>query len=195
MSSSVIVLTGHTRTFGLPDFSAMLISASMSLFSFLVFTLLLWILSVYVTRTIMARQRSIVHLDDDAHLAQLGHKAELKRHFSTCYAGLGFCYPEFMDCSRGFFVSGFAFWRINVSNMGTYHCRDLQYVPCGVFGRILECLPYRWRTVPLGRYDFLEKWVPLLSWITGWINVSGWIALVASGGLWEASLLLASSRL
>ena len=27
------------------------------------------------------------------------------------------------------------------------------------------------------------KWVPLLSWITGWINVSGWIALTASGGL------------
>ena len=27
------------------------------------------------------------------------------------------------------------------------------------------------------------EWVPLLSWITGWINVSGWIALTASGGL------------
>ena len=25
--------------------------------------------------------------------------------------------------------------------------------------------------------------MPLLSWITGWINVSGWIALTASGGL------------
>lgn len=28
-----------------------------------------------------------------------------------------------------------------------------------------------------------KKYVPILSWITGWINVSGWIALVASGGL------------
>ena len=28
-----------------------------------------------------------------------------------------------------------------------------------------------------------KEWVPILSWITGWINVSGWIALTASGGL------------
>ena len=35
-----------------------------------------------------------------------------------------------------------------------------------------------------------KKWVPLLSWITGWINVSGWIALVASGGLLGSRLIL-----
>lgn len=35
-----------------------------------------------------------------------------------------------------------------------------------------------------------KKWVPLLSWITGWINVSGWIALVASGGLLGSQLIV-----
>jgi choline transport protein len=35
-----------------------------------------------------------------------------------------------------------------------------------------------------------EKWVPLLSWITGWINVSGWIALVCSGGLLGSQLIV-----
>lgn len=28
-----------------------------------------------------------------------------------------------------------------------------------------------------------EAWVPILSWTTGWISVSGWIALTATGGL------------
>jgi choline transport protein len=35
-----------------------------------------------------------------------------------------------------------------------------------------------------------EKWVPLLSWICGWINVSGWIALTASGGLLGSQLIV-----
>jgi choline transport protein len=32
--------------------------------------------------------------------------------------------------------------------------------------------------------------VPILSWTTGWINVSGWIALVASGGLLGSQLII-----
>lgn len=32
--------------------------------------------------------------------------------------------------------------------------------------------------------------MPLFSWITGWINVSGWIALVASGGLLGSQLIV-----
>ena len=35
-----------------------------------------------------------------------------------------------------------------------------------------------------------KRWVPLLSWITGWINTSGWIALVASGGLLGSQLIV-----
>lgn len=35
-----------------------------------------------------------------------------------------------------------------------------------------------------------KKWVPILSWITGWINVGGWIALVASGGLLGSQLIV-----
>ena len=32
--------------------------------------------------------------------------------------------------------------------------------------------------------------MPILSWTTGWINVSGWIALVASGGLLGSQLII-----
>ncbi|PBP18118.1 hypothetical protein BUE80_DR010970 [Diplocarpon rosae] len=34
-----------------------------------------------------------------------------------------------------------------------------------------------------------KSWVPLLSWITGWINVSGWLALICSGGLCCSQLI------
>lgn len=34
-----------------------------------------------------------------------------------------------------------------------------------------------------------KPWVPLASWITGWINVSGWIALTTSGGLLASQLI------
>lgn len=32
--------------------------------------------------------------------------------------------------------------------------------------------------------------MPILSWITGWINCSGWVALVATGGLLGSELIL-----
>ncbi len=39
----------------------------------------------------MAKKDSIVHHDDDAHLAAVGHKQELKRHFSPlAMLGLAF---------------------------------------------------------------------------------------------------------
>ncbi|EAW09389.1 GABA permease GabA [Aspergillus clavatus NRRL 1] len=35
-----------------------------------------------------------------------------------------------------------------------------------------------------------QRWMPILSWITGWVNVSGWVALVATGGLLGSQLIL-----
>ena len=49
---------------------------------------------------------------------------------------------------------------------------------------------YHWVAVIAPR-----KWMALLSWITGWINVSGWIALVASGGLLASQLILGAISL
>ncbi|PHH92614.1 hypothetical protein CDD83_6541 [Cordyceps sp. RAO-2017] len=34
------------------------------------------------------------------------------------------------------------------------------------------------------------KWVPILSWITGWINVAGWVALVATNALLSSQLIV-----
>jgi choline transport protein len=46
----------------------------------------------------------------------------------------------------------------------------------------------------MGRYHWVavitpKRWAPLASWITGWINVSGWIALTTSGGLLASQLI------
>lgn len=35
-----------------------------------------------------------------------------------------------------------------------------------------------------------KSYQPLLSWITGWINTGGWVALVASGGLLGSQLII-----
>lgn len=35
-----------------------------------------------------------------------------------------------------------------------------------------------------------ERWMPILSWITGWVNCSGWVALVATGGLLGSQLVI-----
>ena len=40
-----------------------------------------------------------------------------------------------------------------------------------------------------------KRSVPLLSWITGWINVAGWIALVATGGLLGSQLIVGTIAL
>lgn len=43
---------------------------------------------------------------------------------------------------------------------------------------------YHWVAVTSWR-----KWMPILSWITGWINCSGWVALVATAGLLGSQLI------
>jgi hypothetical protein len=35
-----------------------------------------------------------------------------------------------------------------------------------------------------------QKWMPLLSWITGWVNCAGWVALTATGGLLGSQLVV-----
>ena len=34
------------------------------------------------------------------------------------------------------------------------------------------------------------RWVPIVSWVTGWINTAGWIALTATGGLLSSQVII-----
>lgn len=35
-----------------------------------------------------------------------------------------------------------------------------------------------------------DSWMPIISWITGWVNCSGWVALAATGGVLGSQLIL-----
>jgi amino acid transporter len=35
-----------------------------------------------------------------------------------------------------------------------------------------------------------DRWMPIISWITGWVNCSGWVALAATGGVLGSQLIL-----
>lgn len=89
--------------------------------------------------------------------------------------------------------------------MGTADGGRVQFGACRVTGRVLVSISHGWWTVSFpskcqgtilttSRYHWVavitpKRWVPLASWITGWINVSGWIALTTSGGLLASQLI------
>ncbi|KAJ5248811.1 hypothetical protein N7468_000262 [Penicillium chermesinum] len=125
--------------------------------------------------------------DDDAQLAAMGHRPELKRQFSTwAMLGLAFAvlnvrdqnFPNIpssqylqltdtvLDCSFSELVNQFNIW-------GQHECH------LGAGGQ------YHWVAV-----ISWPRWVPILSWITGWINVAGWVALVATNSLLSSQLIV-----
>ncbi|KAJ5510651.1 Amino acid/polyamine transporter I [Penicillium expansum] len=108
---------------------------------------------------------------DDAQLAQLGHKSELKRNFSMI-SMLGLAFAILNS------------WTALSASLGLS-------LPSGgsasiVWGLVTAGIcQYHWVAVTSWR-----KWMPILSWITGWINCSGWVALVATAGLLGSQLIL-----
>ncbi|KAL2037835.1 hypothetical protein N7G274_009309 [Stereocaulon virgatum] len=139
----------------------------------------------------MARQRSIVHLDDDAHLAQLGHKAELKRHFSPLsMLGLAFAILNSWTALSASLSLALPSGGSTSVIWGLITAGICNMCLAASLAEFLSAYP-----TAGGQYHWVamiswKKWVPLLSWITGWINVSGWIALVASGGLLGSQLIV-----
>ncbi|KAH8426699.1 GABA permease GabA [Aspergillus melleus] len=128
--------------------------------------------------------------DDDAQLAAMGHRAELKRNFSMLsMLGLAFAILNSwtalsaslnLSLSSGGPVS--VVWGLVTAGV----CNLATAVSLAEF---LSAYPtaggqYHWVAVAW------EKWMPILSWITGWANVSGWLALTATGGLLGSELIL-----
>lgn len=129
--------------------------------------------------------------DDDAQLAAMGHKAELNRNFSMLsMLGLAFAILNSwtalsaslsLSLPSGGCVS--VIWGLVTAGI----CNLSTAVSLAEF---LSAYPtaggqYHWVAV-----ISWEKWVPSLSWITGWANVSGWVALTCTGGLLGSQLIL-----
>jgi len=129
-------------------------------------------------------------LDDEAQLQALGHKGELERNFSLLsMLGLAFAILNSwtaLATSLGLALnsggSTSVIWGLVTAGI----CNSCLAASMAEF---LSAYPtaggqYHWVAVITPK-----PWVPLASWITGWINVSGWIALTTSGGLLASQLI------
>ncbi|KAJ5119693.1 hypothetical protein N7448_010362 [Penicillium atrosanguineum] len=130
-------------------------------------------------------------LDDDAQLAQMGHKSELKRQYSLLsMLGLAFAIlNSWTALSASLSLSLPSGGPASVV-WGLVTAGICSLCMAASLAEFLSAYPtaggqYHWVAV-----ISWEKWMPLLSWITGWVNCSGWVALVATGGLLGSQLVL-----
>ncbi|PQE04411.1 GABA permease protein [Rutstroemia sp. NJR-2017a BVV2] len=137
------------------------------------------------------RHSATAHEADAAQLAAMGHKAELDRNFSTLsMMGLAFAIlNSWTALAASLSValpsggSTSVLWGLITAGI----CNLCLAVSLSEY---LSAYPtaggqYHWVAV-----ISWKRYVPILSWITGWINVAGWIALVASGGLLGSQLIV-----
>ncbi|KAL4919628.1 amino acid/polyamine transporter I [Aspergillus aurantiobrunneus] len=145
---------------------------------------------------------------DDLQLAGMGYRPELRRQFST-WALLGLAFAVLNSWTAlsaslsisltsggsssvvwGLVTAGFCNFCIASSLaefLSAYPTAGGQYhwVAASMHIRNTQC------NSPLTQSIVAwPKWVPILSWITGWINVAGWVALVATNSLLSSQLIV-----
>jgi len=128
---------------------------------------------------------------DAGHLASLGHKQELKRNFSLIsMLGLAFAILNTWTALAASLTlalpsggSSAVIWGLIVAGI----CNMAQAVSLAEF---LSAYPtaggqYHWAAIVSW-----PKWSRGISYATGWINVSGWVALSATGGLLGSTFIM-----
>ncbi|OJJ99299.1 hypothetical protein ASPACDRAFT_1901933 [Aspergillus aculeatus ATCC 16872] len=128
--------------------------------------------------------------DDDAQLAALGHRAELNRNFSMLsMLGLAFAIlNSWTALSASLSISLPSGGCVSVV-WGLVTAGICNLCMASSLAEFLSAYPtaggqYHWVAVAPAKY------MPVLSWITGWANVSGWVALAATGGSLGSQLIL-----
>ncbi|KAF2799692.1 amino acid permease [Melanomma pulvis-pyrius CBS 109.77] len=128
---------------------------------------------------------------DELQLEALGHRGELKRNFSPLsMLGLAFAILNSWTALSASLSLALPSGGSTSVVWGLVTAGICNLCLAASLAEFLSAYPtaggqYHWVAVIAWK-----KWVPLLSWITGWINVSGWIALVASGGLLGSQLIV-----
>jgi choline transport protein len=134
------------------------------------------------------RERSTA---DELQLEALGHKGELKRNFSfLSMLGLAFAILNSWTALSASLSLALPSGGSTSVIWGLITAGICNLCLAASLAEFLSAYPtaggqYHWVAV-----ISWKSYVPLLSWITGWINVSGWIALVASGGLLGSQLII-----
>ncbi|KAE8151693.1 amino acid/polyamine transporter I [Aspergillus avenaceus] len=126
---------------------------------------------------------------DDVQLAELGHKPELHRNFSTLsMLGLAFAVlNSWTALSASLSISLTSGGSTSVV-WGLVTAGFCNLCIAASLAEFLSAYPtaggqYHWVAVSW------PKWVPILSWVTGWVNVAGWVALVATNSLLSSQLI------
>ncbi|KAK5116433.1 hypothetical protein LTR62_007980 [Meristemomyces frigidus] len=137
------------------------------------------------------KARSASLLADDQHLAALGVKQELRRHFSPLsMLGLAFAILNSWTALSASLSLALPSGGPTSVIWGLITAGVCNLCLAASLAEFLSAYPtaggqYHWVAVIAWR-----RWMPILSWITGWINVFGWMALVATAGLLGSQLIL-----
>lgn len=128
---------------------------------------------------------------DEATLQSLGVKQELQRNFSLL-SGLGLAFSILNSWTALGASMSLALPSGGPSAViwGLVAAGICNLCLAASMSEFLSAYPtaggqYHWVAVISWR-----RWMPLLSWTTGWINTSGWVALSAAAGLLGSTLIL-----
>ncbi|KAK3624356.1 hypothetical protein LTR56_021074 [Elasticomyces elasticus] len=135
------------------------------------------------------RKKSL--LADDAHLAALGIKQELRRNFSPLsMLGLAFAILNSWTALSASLSLALPSGGPTSVIWGLITAGVCNLCLAASLAEFLSAYPtaggqYHWVAV-----ISWKRWMPILSWVTGWINVFGWMSLVATAGLLGSQLII-----
>ncbi|KAK4076977.1 uncharacterized protein Triagg1_3944 [Trichoderma aggressivum f. europaeum] len=128
---------------------------------------------------------------DDAQLAAMGHQPELNRNFSTLsMLGLAFAVLNSWTALSASLSLSLTSGGSTGVVWGLVTAGICNLCIAASLAEFLSAYP-----TAGGQYHWVAaiswpKWVPVLSWVTGWVNVAGWVALVATNALLSSQLIL-----
>ena len=137
-----------------------------------------------------ARRRTSVQ-QDTAQLAALGHEQELKRNFSfLSMLGLAFAILNSWTALSASLSLALPSGGSTSVIWGLVTAGICNLCLAASLAEFLSAYPtsagqYHWAAIVSPR-----RWMPIVSWVTGWINTAGWIALTATGGLLGSQLIV-----
>ncbi|KAK6948815.1 hypothetical protein Daesc_010586 [Daldinia eschscholtzii] len=144
-----------------------------------------------VPRRRSSADKSTVLQDDAAALAQLGHKQELKRNFSMIsMLGLAFAILNTWTALAASITLALPSGGPSAVVWGLIVAGVCNLCLAASLAEFLSAWPtaggqYHWAAIVSWR-----KWSRGISYATGWINVSGWVALTATGGLLGSTFII-----
>ncbi|KAI3321118.1 amino acid permease [Xylariaceae sp. AK1471] len=134
--------------------------------------------------------------DDAVALANLGHKQELRRSFSTIsMLGLAFAILNTWTALSASISLALPSGGPSAVIWGLVTAGVCNLCLAASLSEFLSAYPtaggqYHWAAIITPR-----RWSRGVSYVTGWINVSGWVALTATGGLLGSTFILSIAQL